>query len=611
MKGQINRLINYGIKFLLNKKYRNQVVDTIERQIKRAEYETGKQQDEILNLEWLSSKSFFMVGGCELTYIKERLEKLGANCYHTFDVGRTVDPKFEIMDPSTELWNRKNHYILLSQVQIFRNLIQKLQSNGPDYLKEDQKKDLDQLINDYSLVIDKIRESFDVPIILITSPLTYRPVYGVNEIFSFKNNFSLIELLKLYELELYELAKTKNKVLILDSSVALERLGKNSNIEDVSADGVYEHFTRQGSDITTNYLLRQLSVFEPNIQRIKCAIFDLDNTLWSGVLREDGPEGVSVRSNIITIMNHLTKRGILIGLCSKNDEVEKEHLPSLLGKKVYEKLVVKYLNWKPKSENLRDISKELNIGLNSIAFFDDNKFEREEVKSSIPEVLVLSDEDILSSLDLIEFQMFGGVISDSTFERIAQYQHQATIKQEEKKYDEESYTEFLKSCNLQIELRNPQSGEISRIVELLQRSNQLNATHKRSSENDLKNYYKKSDKYEIIIAKLKDKFGDYGLIGVIISEKKKDFWEIIELTCSCRAMSRGVEASLITTLSKIASREVGALQIQYIKTDRNIKIREILSNQDFACMKKSDEKEILELNLANSIKSVDEWLEQI
>ncbi len=608
---QIKRLLRYSYKFITNQKYRNHVLDVIERQTKREKYENNEIDFDLKSLQWLANKSFFMIGGCELTYMKERIEFLGAECYHTFDTGSATDLKLEIMNPKTELWNRKFDYIVLSQVQIFRNLLQKIQFDGPSYQLEEQEKDISQLLSHYSWTIDRIREKVSIPIILITSPLVYRPVYGITESLSFKNSYSLIELIYFYELKIYDLAKKKDKVLILNSSVALERFGKKSTIEDQSADGVYEHFTRQGSDVVTNYLLKQLSVFEPDIQRIKCAIFDLDNTLWSGILREDGPQGVSVRTNLITIMNHLTNRGILIGLCSKNDEVEKKYLPSLLGEDIYEKLIVKYLNWKPKSENLLDISKELNLGLESIAFFDDSEFEREEVRSAIPEILVLSDKDILSSLDLIEFQIFGGKTNNSKSERVVQYQQQESRKLEEHKFSDGSYSEFLKSCNLQIELRNPSLGEISRVAELLQRTNQLNATLRRSSEDDLKDYFTINEKYEIIIAKLKDKFGDYGLIGVIISEKKDNYWEIIELACSCRAMGRGVEAALITTLSNLACKQVNILQIKFINTDRNIKIKEILTDHNFSRTNIIDDEELLELELNISIKPIEAWLEKI
>ena len=137
---QIKRLLRYSYKFITNQKYRNHVLDVIERQTKREKYENNEIDFDLKSLQWLANKSFFMIGGCELTYMKERIEFLGAECYHTFDTGSATDPKLEIMNPKTELWNRKFDYIVLSQVQIFRNLLQKIQFDGPSYQLEEQEK---------------------------------------------------------------------------------------------------------------------------------------------------------------------------------------------------------------------------------------------------------------------------------------------------------------------------------------------------------------------------------------------------------------------------------------------------------------------------------------
>ena len=437
----------------------------------------------------------------------------------------------------------------------------------------------------------------------MTYPLTYRPVFGLNEYISLKTNYSLVELLKQYELGLYKISKQNDDVIVLDVNIALEKFGKNENIEEISADGVYEHFSRKGSDLVTEHLVKQISVYEKKIQRIKCAIFDLDNTIWSGILREDGPQGVHVRTNYLSIMKHLSTRGILIGICSKNDDVEIKHLPSLLSNELYEKLSVKYLNWEPKSLNLKKIADQLNIGLDSIAFFDDNPFERSEVTSGVPDVLVLSDKDILNCLNMIEFQPYGGKVSKLSSERVKQYAQQEVRRKEEEKYKNISYDKFLESCNLKIEIRKPVDGEISRVSELIQRSNQLNATLNRSIESDIINYNKSSN-YQIFIANLQDRFGDYGLIGCIIIKKLIDAWEIIEFSFSCRAMSKGVEKAVLSTTSNEASKVVDKLIIKYIKTERNSKVREILSDCGFVCHEINGDEEIMERPLSGDSKSI-------
>jgi FkbH-like protein len=584
--GQLSRLLRFSGKFLADRRYRNHVLGVIERHVKAGDASPLPANESLASgSSWLAGRKVYLVGGCELTYLKDSLEKTGVEAHHTFDHGGAPEPFAETANPGSALWSFEPDVIVLSQVQLYRGLVQKVQVHGLESSREELEDALKELLESAAQAIQKIRERFACPIFLMTYPLVYRPAYGIHEYRSLTKGYGLIELWRSYELKVYELARRFPSTYVLDVNLAFEKGGKEGAINEAGADGVYEHFTREGAAKVAERLVYQLEVLEPKRRRVKCAVVDLDNTLWNGVLREDGPGGVAVRLSALTALDHLTRRGIILAVCSKNDEVEVEHLPSLLGDNLWGKVVARRLNWKPKSENLRELAKELNIGLDSLAFFDDNPFEREEVRTNAPEVLVLKDTDILESLQRPEFEPFGEVTAEAS-SRTAKYTQQT--KREEAAAEAAasgstgSMEAFLKSCQLRLSLRRPAEGEMSRVHELLQRTNQLNATMRRSSQADLQGYWRAADNFETCVALLEDKFGDYGLIGLGIARKNGKDWEVMELAFSCRAMGKGVEEALVLDLAQRASRSGAAgLAIEYQRTDRNQQLLSILQGLQF------------------------------
>ena len=579
--GQLFRLAKYSRRFLLDRQYRNKVIGIIQRQIEGERQAEATIDADEGKYNWLSGKSMYLVGGCELTFIKDLMNGQGMHCYHTFDHGRVSDPLADVQDADCPLWKFGADYILLSQVQLFRRLVGRLQRDGWTYERAMQENDLDEMISNYDLSIQRIRRENGNPIFIYSYPLEYKPALGIHEYRSLIKSLSLVELIRTYELRLYQLAKEHKQVYVLDNNQALELTGKAGCIELENADGVYEHLTRKGAKTVAKSLLYQLSALAPSVRRVKCAVFDLDGTLWSGVLREDGPQGVVVRHQMLTVMHHLAARGIVLAISSKNDEVELEHLPGLIGKALLDRIVVKKLNWQPKSLNLREIAHELNIGLDTVAIFDDNPVERAEIETNTPEVLVFSETEIIASLKHPAFEPLGEVTSEAS-SRVRKYKEQAERQALEKEYKEGAYEDFLLKCQLELTLRAPLAGEISRVYELIQRTNQLNATMRRTTISDLQECFNKLDRYAFQIALLKDRFGDYGIIGVLIAEKGARHWTITELAFSCRAMGKHVENACLNYLAQTATQaKTEKLLIHFIKTTRNAQMYRILTEVGF------------------------------
>jgi FkbH-like protein len=386
---------------------------------------------------------------------------------------------------------------------------------------------------------------------------------------------SLIELWHAYHLKLYGLARELDGVFILDADLAQEQSGKALVVDPAQSNGIFDHPTRAGAQVLGDHFLRSLQILEGNRPQVKCAVLDLDNTLWSGVLREDGPGGVSVNEYYLNVLEKMAARGILLAISSKNDAAERQHLPALLGTELHSKIVSCQLHWRPKSEALQEIAAQLNIGLDSLAFFDDSPFERAEVRAHAPQVLVYEPEDLFACLNRPEFHPRGAITEEAN-SRTTKYQQQA-LRQQAERSSGGNLGEFLASCDFQLELRAPEHGEISRVHELLQRTNQLHATLTRPSLGELNARFQDSSNSLMRIAMLKDRFGDYGLIGFAAVDIRDATWEIVDLAFSCRAMGRGVELAMLHHLYETALAEgIREIAIQFRSGPKNQQMLEIL-----------------------------------
>jgi FkbH-like protein len=599
------RILRYVWRFLSSRNFRNHVIHELER-INRPILSNT----DIPNIPNHSKKfSIFLCGGCELDFIASALNENNMDVYLTSMVGRSADPLIEVSDPGSHLWQMKPDHIILSNVQFFRDVVKRAYRDPISYSRVDQIADINHAVEIYRKSVEIIRSRISQPIFLSTYFIAIRSGVGIHGYLAYQESLSHMELIKTYELELYKLAKKMEGVYILDANQILAKNGFISGIEANSASGYYDHLSRAGANEIVNNFIYQMNVLSPDIARIKCCVFDLDNTLWNGILREDGPSGVAPRWNVIDALNDFESRGILLAICSKNDPHEIEHLPKLLGLAVFNKIVSKKINWLPKSHNLKEIAKELNIAIDSLAFFDDNPRERAEVALNCPNVRVFTDNDIINVLNYPEFEPIGGLTKEA-FTRTNKYLEQAKRKEEESNIDLGNYEIFLKSSKFELKLERPCAGDFSRVEELIQRSNQLNATMLRTNKESLLEMYRNEDHFRFFIADLNDKFGSYGLIGIIVAEKlSTNDWQVLELAFSCRAMGRKVEHALINHLSKEAKRE-GANQIllNFVKTEKNQEILKILTELDFHNITNSQHDPlVLSRNINNSNLQISSW----
>jgi FkbH-like protein len=296
-------------------------------------------------------------------------------------------------------------------------------------------------------------------------------------------------------------------------------------------------------------------------EKVKCVIWDLDNTIWDGILLED--QEVFLKKGIISIISTLDERGILQSISSKNDF--QSAMKQLKKFNIDHYFIFPQINWNSKVESIKRIKESINIGFDTLLFIDDQSFERDEVKYSLPEVKCLDAQLIEKLLDL-EMMNPVFITDDSKFRR---HMYQEAIKRD--KVEEEfkgSKEEFLKTLKLHLVIFQAKEKDLQRAEELTIRTNQLNATGYTYSYDELNNF-RKSKNHMLFMAKLSDIYGNYGHIGLILIEKQDSVWIIKLFLMSCRVMSRGIGSVLLAYIKQKSKKHKVKLQAEFRSNEKN------------------------------------------
>lgn len=294
---------------------------------------------------------------------------------------------------------------------------------------------------------------------------------------------------------------------------------------------------------------------------IKCIVWDLDNTLWDGILIESG--NVRLKPGIKEIIEELDKRGILHSVSSKNDhDMAMEKLKEF---GLDDFFLYPQINWNAKSYSLGEIQKNINIGMDSILFIDDQDFELEEVKSVHASVNCLNSE--LYTTLTGDPRLNPRFITVDSARRRKMYQDDFKRKQLETEYKGASEA-FLASLNMKFSICDAGEEDLKRAEELTVRTNQLNATGKTYSYNEL-DMLRQSESHKLLICELEDRFGSYGKIGLALISMGKDYWRLEMMLMSCRVVSRGVGTVLLNYIMKEAKKNNKKLLADFRDTGRN------------------------------------------
>jgi FkbH-like protein len=307
---------------------------------------------------------------------------------------------------------------------------------------------------------------------------------------------------------------------------------------------------------------------------VKLLIWDLDNTLWDGILVEDGPDAVRLRPGVADLVRELDRRGILQSVASKNDP--ELALAQLRRIGLEEYFLFPRISWGPKGTAVKELIEEFNIGGDTVAFIDDSLFEREQVAATNPLVRTLPDSALSSLLERPEFSP--PVTADSSRRR-----HLYSIEKKRevaKSTFDGDYAEFLKSCDIRLTIRPVIESTIDRAHELIQRTNQLNFSGNRYTRDQVAGIVH-DPRFDHFGIDCIDRFGEYGMVGFGVVER--GIPRLVDLMFSCRVQSKRVEHAFLCFLMK-RYRELGftRFEARYRRTERNQQAGKVFTDLGFS-----------------------------
>jgi len=410
------------------------------------------------------------------------------------------------------------------------------------------------------------------------------------------------------------------RVAILDCERLASLIGKRRWFDDR-----YWYFSKQGVSLEALPLLVRhtaaLIAAELGLTR-KCVVVDLDNTLWGGVIGEDDLSGIRLGDGphgeaFVAFQEYLLelkRRGILLAVCSKNNEMDArlpfERHPDMRIK--LDDVAVFLANWAPKPENLTTIAERLNIGLDALVFVDDDPVEREIVRLSLPEVAVIRLPDdpayyvrAVSESLLFEARLF----TQEDAQRTEQYRARAQIAELESSAS--TLEEFYTSLEMRAEIAPIDGFHLPRVVQLIGKTNQFNLTTRRHSRATVEAFLADQE-YVHLYLKLRDRFADHGLVGVLIARRIGDLLDIDTWLLSCRAIGRTAEAAMLGGLVVEAQmRGCTRLRGTYIPTTKNAVVSDLFSRFGFRLVEEQARKTVWECDVAALDPSGSQFIERV
>ena len=351
------------------------------------------------------------------------------------------------------------------------------------------------------------------------------------------------------------------------------------------------------------------------LKRKKCLVLDLDNTLWGGVLGEEGINGIQIGGDypgkaflyFQEALLELSRSGVILAVCSKNNEQDVMDVwdknPYLVLRK--EHFVTYRINWTDKASNIKEIANELNIGLDSFVFVDDNPSERELIKQVLPMVTVPDFPAQPYELPkffqyLVEnyFKVYS--VTDEDKKKAQQYKANASRAQEQRKFGD--INEFLRSLDIQMTIERANEFNIQRIAQMTQKTNQFNLTTKRYTDANIRQFL--VDGWRIWCLRVTDKFGDNGITGCIMVTPNGD---IDTLLLSCRILGKGIEYAFTKEILLLLKRERTMLTASYIPTAKNAQVADFYEKIGFSLMSEKNGIKNYSLKLSNVNLQIEDY----
>ncbi len=385
-------------------------------------------------------------------------------------------------------------------------------------------------------------------------------------------------------------AASKRQVVLVDTDFEASFFGKTHWFDErlwcqakqALSPNFLPHLTKTVSDT----ILTELG------SMTKCVILDLDNTTWGGILGDDGADNIEIGHTDVGLvfrrfqyaMLELKRRGILLAICSKNHlepvlSVLDNHPDMVLRRSDFAAIVA---NYEDKVSNIREIQQKLNIGFDSLVFLDDSPFERDHVRTALPEVMVPElPEDPADYLKaLAKYNLFEGKLVTEE-DRYRQQYYQADEERAALKNRYQDFSSYLHDLKMQAKIAGFSEFTLPRVLQLIQRSNQFNLTTIRYSEAELKDISTDANCVPICI-QLTDRIGDNGIIAVVILRQQAQEMHIDSWIMSCRVLGRGVEELTLNCIASAAkTHQCNKLIGRYLPTPKNAMVADLYPRLGF------------------------------
>ncbi len=324
----------------------------------------------------------------------------------------------------------------------------------------------------------------------------------------------------------------------------------------------------------------------------KCIVLDLDNTLWGGIVGEDGFAGIALDTkppgntylDFQKYLLALNQRGIILAVASRNNyddaiKVIREHPFMQLREDNFASVQI---NWEDKASQIKKIAEEINIGLDSMVFFDDDAVNRELVRRSLPEVLVVdlpkdSAEYVRKLKEINDFDTL--LITEEDFQRSGMYVAQRKAHELKSRFSNKE--EFLQSLEMTHTIAAANDFTIPRIAQLTQKTNQFNVTTRRYTEEDIRRFAS-DPQWGVYSVAVKDKFGDHGIVGAFVVQKKAHVFAIDTFLLSCRVIGRDIEKRMLEFVrAEAAQAGVSEIRGEYVPTEKNAVCKDVYRTHGF------------------------------
>ena len=335
------------------------------------------------------------------------------------------------------------------------------------------------------------------------------------------------------------------------------------------------------------------SIFAANALSARVLVLDLDNTLWKGIIGDDGKDGIAIGGDypgniykeLQSLFLTLKSRGILLSICSKNtEEVALEAIDTHSEMRLRLKDFVSHrINWEPKSQNIHSLSKELNLGLSSFCFIDDNPVEREEVRLNAPNVFV--PELPTDPAEWYQFicnlpELYVSQVSETDRRRSELYKQRVKIQNAQTEFVDRA--SFIKSLDMKVCVEELNTKNFDRTHQLFNKTNQFNTTTMRYSKEQLSDWIDASE-YQVLHVRSKDKYSEeYEGVAALVIVKKNNSWIIDNFVMSCRVMGRDIEHAILSKLIMLAydSKQESVVG-RFVASSKNMPVVDLYKKNQF------------------------------